>query len=43
MWSFMRDSTARTATWIAFFIARGDELPCEMMLTPFTPSSGAPP
>ena len=43
MCSFIRDSTARTATLIAFLIALGDDLPCEMMLTPFTPSSGAPP
>ena len=34
MCSFMRVSTAWTATLIAFLIARGDDLPCEMMLTP---------
>ncbi len=34
MCSFILLSTARTATLIAFLIARGDDLPCEMMLTP---------
>jgi hypothetical protein len=43
MCSVSRDSTARTATLIAFLIALGDDLPCEMMLIPRTPSSGAPP
>ena len=36
-------STARTATLTAFLIARELLLPCEMMLTPLTPRSGAPP
>ena len=36
-------STACTATRIAFRIARGGEPPWQMITTPFTPSSGAPP
>src|SRR5205085_8447434 len=43
MCSFMWDSTARTAARIAFLMARGDDFPCEIMLTPRTPRSGAPP
>ena len=43
MCSLICDSTARTARRTAFLIARGELLPCEMMLTPYTPSSGAPP
>ena len=43
IWSFIPLVTACAATFTAFLIARGDDLPCEMMLTPFTPSSGAPP
>src|SRR6476620_4360620 len=43
MCSFILVSTARTATFTAFLIARGEELPWQMMLTPRTPSNGAPP
>ena len=43
MCSLMRVSTVLAASLIAFLIARGDDLPCEMTLTPRTPSSGAPP
>ena len=43
MCSLIRDSTDFAATLMAFLIARGDDLPCEMTETPRTPSSGAPP
>ena len=43
MWSFILLSNARTAALIAFLIAAGDDLPWQMMLTPRTPRSGAPP
>jgi hypothetical protein len=36
-------STDWIATRIALQIARGGEPPWQMMVTPFTPSSGAPP
>ena len=41
--SFIPLVTACAATLIAFLIARDVDVPCEMMLTPFTPRSGAPP
>src|ERR1700722_4866779 len=41
--SVMRLSTVRTATPMAFLMAVALDLPCEMMLTPRTPRSGAPP
>ena len=34
---------SRAPAWSALRIAFADDLPCAMMLTPFTPSSGAPP
>ena len=43
MCSSMWLSTARKATRIAFLTARAEDEPCAMMLTPRTPSSGAPP
>src|SRR5207253_459080 len=43
MCSSIRVSIACTPTLIAFLMARGEDLPCEMMLMPLTPRSGAPP
>src|SRR4029079_4224290 len=43
IWSFIPLTTACTATFTAFLMARAFDLPWEMMLTPFTPSNGAPP
>jgi hypothetical protein len=43
MWDTMSFSTACTAMRIALRIARGGEPPWQMMVTPLTPSSGAPP
>ena len=43
IWSFIPLTTACAATFTAFLMARAFDLPWEMMLTPFTPSNGAPP
>ena len=41
--SFGHDHKSFAATSTALRIARRELLPCEMITTPFTPSSGAPP
>jgi hypothetical protein len=43
MWWLMRDLDGAQAREHPFMIASGLDLPWQMMLTPFTPSSGAPP
>src|SRR5205807_1583139 len=43
MCSLTLPSTLEMATLMAFLMARSDELPWQMIDTPFTPRSGAPP
>src|SRR5689334_4104558 len=43
IWSFIPLTTACAATFTAFLMARAFDLPWEIMLTPLTPRSGAPP
>ena len=42
-WETIEALAARSATWIAFSMAFGGELPWQMIGIPFTPRRGAPP